>query len=81
MIVLKLRGKTLSWPSKLIWSFSWNIMKDAFIAALKKTYDTQLSISKFTTSSSPSTREGISDLLKAEIVLLEKTLMMPSALM
>jgi hypothetical protein len=56
------------------------MMKDAFIAALKKTYDTQLSISKFMTPSSPSTREGISDLLKAEIAPLEKNLMMPRAL-
>lgn len=85
VIVLKLRGKALSWASELIESLSWNITKDDFITALKKRFikfhDTELSLSKFLTSSSPSTREGFSELLKTGTVLLEKNLMTLGALM
>ncbi|KAF9747745.1 hypothetical protein NGRA_3500, partial [Nosema granulosis] len=78
-IILKLRESALSWASELIEQREWKIYLEDFITLFKKRftnfYKAEISLSKFLTSPSPTSREEFTALLRAGTILFEQKLM------
>ncbi|KAF9760646.1 hypothetical protein NGRA_3071 [Nosema granulosis] len=84
MIVVKLRNTAIAWATELIEQRNWHIDLEEFTGMFRRRfsnlYKTEVSLSKFLTSPSPSTREEFSALLNAGTVLFEQKLMNTAAL-
>ncbi|KAF9760665.1 hypothetical protein NGRA_3058 [Nosema granulosis] len=74
----------LAWASELVEQNEWRINLDDFILLFKKRfsnlYKAEVSLSKFLTALSPSTREDFTALLNAGTILFEQKLMNTCAL-
>lgn len=79
-----MRDTALSWASELIEKNQWKIQLDNFLVLFRKRfsnlYKTEISLSNFLTSASPTTREEFTDLLNAGTILYEQQLMNTGAL-
>ncbi|KAF9762051.1 Retrovirus-related Pol polyprotein from transposon 17.6 [Nosema granulosis] len=75
IIVMKLRNTALSWTSETLQQASGTIRLEEFLALFKKRftnlYKTELSLSNFLTSPTPTTREEFTDLLKNGTTIFE----------